>query len=153
MDWTTLLAIITLSLYIFIPHLNLQSLRKGFSIVLFLQLFYLIGYYLADWPFPTPFILLQIFIAVGLGVALGSTFSKIWLLPPHIGFERVIRTLLLVIPAFGIGIGLQVLLQGVQSTQAIYLIFAISAWLGSGQFVRKDEKEQEVQKVKRATMR
>jgi len=49
----------------------------------------------------------------------------------------VLRTALLVIPALGLGIGIQVLLQGPQATQAIYLIFAFAAWFGSGHIMRE----------------
>lgn len=138
MSWTVIFAILTAALYLSIPFLDLRAIRRGLGIVIFLQLFYLIGYYLADWPFPTPTVILQLFITVGLGVALGATFSKVWPLAPNPGFERIVRTLLIVIPSLGLGIGLQVLLQGPTATQAIYLIFALSAWLGSGQFVRQE---------------
>lgn len=37
--------------------------------------------------------------------------------------------------------GLHVLLQGANATQAIYLIFALAAWIGSGQFVKAEEEQ------------
>jgi hypothetical protein len=144
MSWTMLFAGLTLILYLFTPMLSLKVLRKAIGIIIFLQLFYIIGHYLADWPFPTPSVILQIFIVVGLGVALGVVFSRVWPLPPKPGFERVMRTFLIVIPALGLGVGLQILIQGNQATQAIYLMFALSAWLGSGHFVRKDETEKSI---------
>ncbi|KKM10990.1 hypothetical protein SY88_10800 [Clostridiales bacterium PH28_bin88] len=116
--------------------MDARVLRKALGIALFLELFYLVGHYMAGWPFPTPLVVVQIFTVVGLGVALGVVFSRVWPLSPRPGFERVIRTLLLIIPALGLGMGLQVLLQGRQAYQAIYLIFALSTWLGSGHFVR-----------------
>lgn len=142
MNWTLILASLTLAIYIFTPMLDLRVMRKALGIILFLQLFYLVGHYIGDWPFPTPQVIFQIFIAVGLAVGLGVVFSKVWPLPPRPGFERVLRTFLLVIPALGLGIGLQLLLQGNQATHAIYLIFALSAWLGSGHFVRKEKSEE-----------
>ncbi|MCP8617224.1 hypothetical protein [Salirhabdus salicampi] len=137
---TILFAIVTLALYVVHPYLNLLVIRKVFGIALFLELFYLIGAYMAEWPFPTPAIIMQILTVVSLGVALGVIFSKIWPLPIKKGIERIIRTFLLVIPALGIGVGLQILLQGQSATQAIYLMFALSAWLGSGHFVKRQEQ-------------
>ena len=140
---------VLVTLYILIPFIDLRVIRKALGIGLFLELFYIIGNYfttrMADrgetvevWPFPTPLVFFQILITVGLGVALGSVFSRFWPLPPNKGFERIIRTMLIVIPSLGLGVGLQMLLQGPGATQAIYLIFALSAWLGSGHFVRQE---------------
>lgn len=137
MSWTVIFAGITVLLYIFVPILDLKVVKKALGISLFLQLFYLIGHYMADWPFPTPSIFFQVAVVVGLGVALGVGFAKVWPMAPKPGFERIMRTLLLVIPALGLGIGLQLLLQGNQATQAIYLIFALATWLGSGHFIRR----------------
>ncbi|MCF6094973.1 hypothetical protein L1765_13485 [Microaerobacter geothermalis] len=139
MTWTIILGILAIGIYMFTPMLDLRVVRKAVGIIFFLELFYIIGYYLMGWPFPTPLVIMQIFIVVGLGVALGVVFSRAWPLSPRPGFERVMRTLLLVIPSLGLGIGLQLLLQGNEATQAIYLMFALSAWLGSGHFVRKEE--------------
>ncbi|WP_245830992.1 hypothetical protein [Sediminibacillus massiliensis] len=131
--------IVAISLTILVwfhPMMGLLTFRKVIGITLFLELFYLIGSYLLDWPFPTPYVLIQLFVVTVWGVVLGIVFSRIWPLPSHKGLERIFRTFLVVIPALGLGMGLQVLLQGAQATQAIYLIFALSAWLGSGHFVR-----------------
>ncbi len=138
MGWTMTFAGLTFLLYAFQPLLDLRVIRKVLGITLFLELFYLCGHYFAGWPFPTPLVILQILITVGLGVALGVIYARVWPLPARPGFERIIRTFLLVIPALGIGFGLQALLQGMEATQAIYLLFALSAWLGSGHFVRKE---------------
>jgi hypothetical protein len=143
---TVFFAIITFLLYVLLPVLDLRVLRKALGIALFLDAFYLTGYYMAAWPFPTPMVLVQILIVVALGVALGVVFSRIWPLPPHAGFERIVRTFLIVIPALGLGVGLQVLIQGNQATQAIYLIFAIAAWLGSGHFIRRENSEEKKSK-------
>ncbi|MBO8163671.1 MAG: hypothetical protein H0Z34_08180 [Brevibacillus sp.] len=138
MSWTILLAAVTVLIYVLVPLLDLRALRKAVGFSLFWQLFYLIGHYLGGWPHPTPLVIVQLFTVAGLGVALGVTFARIWPISPRPGFERIIRTLLLVIPALGIGIGLQVLLQGQRATQAVYLIFALTAWLASGHFVREE---------------
>ncbi|TCT24608.1 hypothetical protein EDD68_10562 [Melghiribacillus thermohalophilus] len=134
---TVLFAVTTLVLFIVHPYLDLVVLKKVFGIALFLELFYLIGSYLSGWPFPTPEVIIQLIIVVALGVALGVIFSKIWPLPDRKGMERMARTILIVIPALGLGVGLQLILQGQSATQAIYLIFALSAWLGSGHFVKR----------------
>ncbi|UFJ41499.1 hypothetical protein LOK74_02880 [Brevibacillus humidisoli] len=142
MSWTVVLAALMVIIYIMVPVLDLRAVRKAVGFSLFLQLFYLVGHYVGGWPFPTPRVIFQIFTVAGLGVALGVVFARIWPLSPRPGFERIIRTFLLVIPALGIGIGLQVLLQGQQATQAIYLMFALTAWLGSGHFVRQENNSQ-----------
>ena len=67
-------------------------------------------------------------------------FSWVWPLGPRPGVERLVRTLLLAIPAVGLGIGVQLALQGRAPTQALYLIFAVAAWLGSGFIVRLPEE-------------
>lgn len=134
---TIFFAVITLALFLLHPYLNLIVLKKVLGIAVFLELFYLIGSYLSGWPFPTPAVIIQLMIVVALGVALGVIFSKVWPLPERIGFERIARTALIVIPALGLGVGLQLILQGQSATQAIYLIFALSTWLGSGHFVRR----------------
>lgn len=134
-------------LYVFQKYLDVRVVYKAIKVALIIELFYLIGYYAFEWPYPTPLAILQIIITVFLGFALGVIFSKLWLLPPHKGFERIFRTFMIVIPSLGIGIGLQVLLQGTQATQAIYLIFALSSWLGSGHFVRTELTEREIKKT------
>ncbi|MBO8170763.1 MAG: hypothetical protein H0Z33_02610 [Bacillaceae bacterium] len=144
MNWTVTFGVIMILVYIFQrKYLNLLVIKRALGIILFLELFYLIGHYMFDWPFPTPEVVLQIIIVTGLGVALGVTFARIWPMSPKVGFERVIRTLLLVIPAFGLGMGMQVLMQGPRATQGIMFIFALSTWLGSGHLVRKEEKKED----------
>ncbi|MTI79515.1 MAG: hypothetical protein FH758_01330 [Firmicutes bacterium] len=139
MAWLLVLLSATAVLYILHPNLELLVVRKALGITLAISIFYIVGHYLTGWLFPTPIVIVQILNVVGLGVALGVIFSKIWPLNPRPGLERIIRTVLIVIPALGLGIGLQVLLQGNNATQAIYLIFALSSWLGSGHFVRRTE--------------
>ncbi|MGD9679246.1 MAG: hypothetical protein AB7V16_12970 [Vulcanibacillus sp.] len=129
---------LTIALYLLLPYLDLRVVKKALGIALVLELFYLIGYFFFDWPFPDWKALIQIVIVVFLGMALGVVFSKLWPIPPKKGFERILRTFLLVTPALGLGIGLQLLLQGSEASQAIYLIFALSSWLGSGHFIRTE---------------
>lgn len=137
---TYFFGIVTVVLYMFQPYLDLRVIQKALGIALFLELFYVFGSFIAGWPFPNPEVIYQIIVVSGLGVALGVIFSRIWPLPPHKGMERIMRTLLIVIPALGLGVGLQLLLQGNSATQAIYLMFALSAWLGSGHFIKNVEK-------------
>lgn len=144
MNWTLVFGCVAVLVYILSPWMNLKTVQRAVGITLFLEVFYLLGHYIMDWPFPTPLVLVQLLVVSSLGVALGVCFSKIWPLPLHKGFERIFRTFLIVIPALGLGMGLQVFLQGVQATQAIYLIFALAAWIGSGQFVKMEEEKQAV---------
>ncbi|WP_102028147.1 hypothetical protein [Salirhabdus sp. Marseille-P4669] len=129
---------ILVGLYILHPYLNLFAIKKVVGITLFVEIFYLIGHYMSNWPFPTPQVILQFVIVVGSGVALGAIFSKLWPLPNKKGFERIFRTFLIVVPSLGLGIGMQLLLQGQFASQALYLIFALAAWLGSGHFIRTE---------------
>lgn len=138
---TLLVTLITLAIFLFRQNRDFRVLKKVLGITLFLEIFYLIGHALWGWPFPTPMAILHILLTVSLGTALGVVFSRVWPLP-QVGWERVVRTLLLAIPSIGIGMALQIFLQGNRADQAIYLIFAVSAWLGSGHFVRlAHEKE------------
>ncbi len=128
----------------------LWIVRRALGISFFVDLFYLVGHYIWDWPFPTPLILLQIIITVTLGLIIGAIFSKIWPIPRQKGFERVIRTLLISIPAVGLGFGVNFILQGMVFTHALWMIFAVSAWLGSGIFMRTEEQEREEQERRAA---
>lgn len=124
-------------------HNVAKFLRLTLAITFVLELFYIIGYYVGDWPWPTPTAILQFFLVVCLGAGLGTAFAKVWPLPPHKGWERIMRTLLISIPALGIGIGLQTMIIPLffskQPDQAIFMIFTVSAWLGSGFIVRQEE--------------
>lgn len=122
--------------FVVLPNLPLRLIRTALGVALFFFAFYIGGHYLFGWVFPTPLALAQILITASGGVLLGWAFSRVWPLPPTVGFERVVRTCLLMVPALGIGIALHVWLQGPQPERALYLIFALAAWLGSGYIVR-----------------
>ncbi|MFD2639364.1 hypothetical protein [Piscibacillus salipiscarius] len=141
MNWTLIFGCLAILVYLLSPWMNMKTVQRAIGITLFLEIFYLSGHYIMEWPFPTPLILMQLLVVSSLGVALGVCFSKIWPLPLHKGFERIFRTFLIVIPSLGLGMGLHVLLQGANATQAIYLIFALAAWIGSGQFVKAEEEQ------------
>ncbi len=119
-----------------VPNLWLKTLRTGVGVALFFFLFYIVGHYLWQFPFPEPMDLFQILIVSLGGVLLGVAFSRVWPLPPRPGFERIVRVFLLMIPALGIGLALHVWLQGPRPERALYLVFALAAWLGSGYIVR-----------------
>ncbi len=141
MNWTLVLAGLLVILYLFHPWMNMKTFQKVIGITLFLEIFYLTGHYLMQWPFPTPIVFVQLLVVSGMGVAIGVFFSRIWPLPFEKGFERIFRTFLIAIPALGFGMGLQVILQGAHATQAIYLIFAFAAWIGSSRFVREEKPD------------
>lgn len=136
MGWTFLFAGLAVLIYLFNRHLDRYVVRRTLGIALFLEIFYLTGHYWFQWPFPGPLAIIQIVTVTALGTALGVTFARIWPLSMRKGWERVIRTLLLVIPSLGLGMGLQLLLQGNHASQALYLIFALASWLGSGHYIR-----------------
>ncbi len=122
--------------FVVAPNLPLQAARTTLGVSLFFFLFYLAGHFIFGFTFPTPGDLFQIFLTSFGGVLLGLAFSRVWPLPPKPGFERIVRVFLLMAPALGIGLALHVLLQGPQPERALYLIFALAAWLGSGYIVR-----------------
>jgi len=128
----------------------LWIVRRALGISFFVDLFYLAGHYIWGWDFPTPVVLAQILITVTLGLIIGAIFAKIWPIPRQKGFERVIRTLLISIPAVGLGFGVNFILQGLVLTHALWMIFAVSAWLGSGIFMRTVEQEREEQERRAA---
>lgn len=148
MNWTLIFGCLAILVYLLSPWMNIKTVQRVIGITLFLEIFYLSGHYIREWPFPTPIILMQLLVVSGLGVALGVCFSKIWPLPLHKGFERIFRTFLIIIPSLGLGMGLQILLQGAYATQAIYLLFALAAWIGSGQFIKVEDSEQPVSNSK-----
>ncbi|WP_254543690.1 hypothetical protein [Halomarina pelagica] len=120
--------------------LALLVVRRTLGVSAFVSLFYVAAYYLWDQPFPTPLDLAVIFLLVLAGTLLGVAFSRAWPLPAERGLPRVIRTVLLAVPALGIGIALQVLLAGAVADRAYYVVFGLSAWLGST-FIREGERE------------
>jgi hypothetical protein len=129
-----------MSRHLLLSIFDLRVLKKALGISLFVEVFYLLGYYFFAWPFPSAINVLQIMTVVFLGIALGVFFSMVWPISSKPGLERVVRTIIIVAPSLGLGIGLQLLLQGNKATHALYMIFAVSSWLGSGHFVRCEEK-------------
>jgi hypothetical protein len=127
------LLIVMVLIYLLDQKLNMLVVRNVFGLAFLIEMFYVIGSGLGGWPFPRPVSIVQIVAVVALGMALGVMFARIWPLPEETGFERIIRTFLLCVPSIGTGIGLQLLLQGPEARQALYLVFALSAWIGSGQ--------------------
>lgn len=99
------------------------------------------AHYAWELPFPTPLELVVILLVVVAGVALGIAFSRVWPLPEKKGFPRVIRTILLTIPALGIGIFIQVSLAGPRAVRAYYVMFALAAWFGST-FIREEKTDE-----------
>jgi hypothetical protein len=125
--------------FVVAPNLPLKIARTTLGVSLFFFVFYIAGHYVFGFPFPAPLDLLQIFFVAFSGVLLGVAFSRVWPLPPRVGFERIVRVFLLMAPALGLGLALHVLLQGPQAERALYLIFALAAWLGSGYIVRVED--------------
>ena len=120
-----------------LPTLALLSVRRALGVSVVLYGFYLGLHYLSGYPFLAPADVLTILGLVFAGTLFGVAFSFASPLPEAGGLPRVIRTALLVIPALGIGVILQVLIEGARSDMAIYAVFALAAWLGST-FVREN---------------
>lgn len=121
-------------------ELVLLSIRRAFGVSFLLYLVYLGLYYFGDYPFLTPTDIITILALVLAGTGFGVAFSFLSPLPAERGLPRVIRTVLLTIPALGIGVALQIFIAGARSDMAIYAIFALAAWLGST-FIREEEGE------------
>ena len=118
------------------------AVRRVIGLWAGLSVFYLAGYYFLGYPFPTPRDIVAILVVVALGVVLGVAFSFASPLPRETGMPRMVRTALIAVPALGIGIALQLLIEGPQGDRAYYAMFALAAWLGST-FVTEDETEDE----------
>lgn len=122
--------------------LALRAVRRALGIAVFLELFYLAAPSVWDIPPLAGRDVVLILVVSFLGVALGVAFSFFAPLPAEKGLPRVIRTVLLTIPALGIGIAIQLAVEGPQGARAFHVMFALAAWLGSG-FVREGEDEDE----------
>ncbi len=118
--------------------LALLAVRRAFGVAIVLYAFYLGLFMLGQYPFLRPTAVLTILGVVLLGTVFGVGFSTMSPLPAGRGLPRVIRTVLLSIPALGIGAIIQVLLEGARADMAIFAIFALAAWLGST-FIREDD--------------
>lgn len=103
----------------------LRHLRFYLGALAALYAFYLGGHYLLGLPFPTPGFLLRLALGVGAGVGLGLLYHRLWPLPPP-GMGRVVRLLVLLPPAFVLGMGLT-LAFGAQA--ALHFIVPLLAWL------------------------
>lgn len=117
-------------------RLVLLSIRRTLGVSALLFVVYVGLYAFTDYPFLGPGDVVTILGLVFAGTWLGIAFSFVAPLPAEMGLPRVIRTALIVVPALGIGVALQIFLKGAESNMAVYAIFALAAWLGST-FVRE----------------
>ncbi|WP_101297130.1 hypothetical protein [Halegenticoccus soli] len=124
-----------------LPELALLSIRRTLGVSLVLYAFYLGLHYLSGYPFLTPTDVVTVLALVFAGTWLGIGFSLVAPLPEERGLPRVVRTILLTVPALGIGVALQIFLKGARSDMALYAIFALAAWLGST-FVREEGSDE-----------
>lgn len=106
-------------------------IRRTLGIALALFAFYLLVP--SFWEIPPLRLrdVLAILTVVFLGVLLGVAFGRVWPLPPETGLPRVFRTVVLTIPALGIGMALHVTIEGAEGVRAYWVMFALAAWLGS----------------------
>lgn len=118
-------------------ELVILSVRRALGVSIVLFAFYLSLHFLGRYRFLTPSDIVTILGLVFAGTWLGIGFSVLSPLPEERGLPRVVRTALLVIPALGIGVAIQIVLKGARSDMAIYAIFALAAWLGST-FIKED---------------
>lgn len=123
-------------------QLLLLSVRRALGISLFLYAFYIAAYLVWDMPPLTGRDVLAILGVVYLGVWLGIGFSTVWPYPNERGFQRVLRTVLLTVPAMGFGIAIYIFLEGAEGQRAYYIMFALGAWLGSN-FIRENGDDTE----------
>lgn len=123
-------------------ELPVLVIRRTLGVALALDVFYLVAALVWDLPPLTAGDVLDILAVVFLGVLLGVGFSYLAPVPERKGLPRVIRTLLLTVPAIGIGIAVQVVLGGPAAERAYFIMFALAAWLGS-LFVREEDEGDE----------
>lgn len=124
-------------------ELLLWIARRTLGISLVLYVFYLIAP--SVWPVPplTGQDTVAIMAVVFLGVLLGVAFSTVWPVPAEKGLPRVLRTAVLSLPALGIGMAVQVTIEGAESSRAYFVMFALAAWLGSTWLVASPPAEDE----------
>lgn len=120
--------------------LVILSVRRTLGVALFLDLFYVAATHVWGLPALEAADVLAILVVVFLGVWLGIGFSFVAPLPAEKGTPRVVRTLLLTVPAIGIGVAIQLLVEGPQGDRAFHVMFALAAWLGST-FVREGDPD------------
>lgn len=123
-------------------QLLVLSARRALGISLFLYAFYIVAFIVWDMPPLTVRDVLAILGVVYMGVWLGIGFSTVWPHPNEPGFQRILRTALLTVPAMGFGIAIYIFLEGAEGQRAYYIMFALGAWLGS-HFIREDEEDSE----------
>lgn len=119
-------------------ELGIRMIRRTLGISLALYVFYLIAPVFWNIPPLSTRDVLAILAVVFLGVVLGVSFSTAWPLPERTGLPRVFRTIVLTIPALGIGIAIHVTIEGAQGSRAYYIMFALAAWLASD-FIREND--------------
>lgn len=105
--------------------MDLRYLRFFLGSLAALFAFYLGGHYLLGFPFPTPGVLAQLALGALVGVGLGRIYHRIWPLPP-VGIGRVVRLLVLLPPAFVLGMGFTLLLGG---QVALHFLIPLLAWI------------------------
>lgn len=123
-------------------ELPLWIARRTLGISLVLYVFYLVVP--SFWAVPplTGEATLAIMTVVFLGVLLGVAFSRVWPVPAEKGLPRVLRTVVLSFPALGIGMSLQVTIEGAEPSRAYFVMFALAAWLGSAWLVADPVEEE-----------
>lgn len=121
-------------------ELAVLSVRRALGVALVLELFYIVAPLLWDIEPLSAASVLAIIVVSFVGVWLGIAFSYVAPMPAEKGLPRVIRTVLLTVPALGIGIAIQLLVAGPQGERAYHIMFALAAWLGSG-FIREEDDE------------
>lgn len=121
-------------------RLVLLAVRRALGLSFLLYIFYLFASLYWEMPAPTVPVLAAILLVVSLGVFLGVAFSHVWPLPYRHGWPRVIRTVLLTVPAIGFGLFVHLVVGGPRAGRAYWIMFALAAWLGST-FIREEESD------------
>lgn len=121
-------------------ELLVWAIRRSLGISLALFAFYLVTPFVWDIPPLATLDVLAILAVTFAGVWLGIGFSTVWPLPAERGLPRAFRTVVLTIPALGIGLAIHVTIEGAEGSRAFYVMFALAAWLGS-LYIEADEPE------------
>lgn len=121
-------------------ELLVWAIRRSLGISVALFAFYLVVPFLWNVPPLSTRDVLAILAVCFVGVWLGIGFSTVWPVPREQGLPRVFRTVVLTIPALGIGMAVHVTIEGAEGARAFYVMFALAAWLGS-LYIEGDEPE------------